>query len=74
MYTLPRGVVVGCLLVLMEWVEWMWGVALSLATVETSPGLRPRQAFNSQDRDVYEVERCGRGGGGSEVWLNARVL
>jgi len=26
--------------VLMEWVEWMWRVALSLATVGASPGVR----------------------------------
>ena len=30
-FTLPRRVGVGCLRVLMEWAEWMWRVALSLA-------------------------------------------
>jgi len=24
----------------MEWIEWMWWVALSLATVGASPGVR----------------------------------
>jgi len=52
----------------------MWRVALSLATVGTSPGVRPGQAIYSQNRDDYEVKGCGRGGGGSEVWLHARVL
>ena len=33
-----------------------------------------RQAIYSQNRDGYEVELCGRGGGGSEMWLHARVL
>jgi len=33
-----------------------------------------RQAIYSQNREGYEVELCGRGGGGSEVWLHARVL
>jgi len=51
----------------MEWVEWMWREALSLLTVGTSPGVRTGQAVYSQNRDGYEVERCGRGGGGSEV-------
>jgi len=40
-YTLPRSVVVGCLQVLMEWVEWIWGVALSLAAAETRPSSAP---------------------------------
>jgi len=75
----------------MEWVEWMWRVALSgfktqpnhwtkrmtitrLATynTRTCPGTedpRARRAVYSQNRDGYEVERCGRGGGGSEAWL-----
>ena len=35
---------------------------------------RARQAVYSQNRDGYEVQLCGRGGGGSEVWLHARVL
>jgi len=30
--------------------------------------------FYSQNRDGYEVQGCGQGGGGSEVWLHARVL
>jgi len=64
-YTLPRGVEVGCLRVLMEWVEWMWRVALFLLTVGTT-----RQA----NRDGYEVEQRWRAGGGSEVWLYARML
>ena len=35
MYTLPRGVGVGCLRVLIEWFEWiMWRVVLSLAAAE----------------------------------------
>jgi len=34
---------------------------------------RDRQ-FLSQNGDGYEVQGCGRGGGGSEVWLHARVL
>jgi len=38
--SLPRRVGVGALRVLLEWVEWMWRVALSLATVVTSPGGR----------------------------------
>jgi len=57
----------------MEWVEWVWRVALSLPTVGTSPGVRTRQAVHSQTRDGYGVQGCGRGGGGSEVWLHARV-
>jgi len=28
----------------------------------------------NQNRDGYEVQGCERGGGGSEVWLHARVL
>ena len=39
-----------------------------------SPVARPGQAIDNQDRDDYEVERCGRGGGGSGVWWHARVL
>ena len=34
--------------VLMEWVEWMWRVALSLATVRTSPGVRAGRRFIAQ--------------------------
>jgi hypothetical protein len=45
----------------------MWGVALSLATVGTSLGVRPGQAVYSQNKDGYEVNQCGREGGGSEV-------
>ena len=52
----------------------MWRVALSLATVGTSPGLRPGQAIYSQNRDGYEVQGRGRGGGGSELCLHERVL
>jgi len=44
-YTLPRRVGVGCVRVLMDWVEWMWRVALSLATVGTSPGVRAGRLF-----------------------------
>jgi len=40
LYTLPRRVGVGCLRVLMEWVEWMWKVALSLANTEARPSIR----------------------------------
>jgi len=36
--------------------------------------VRPGQAVYNQNRDGYEVQWCGRGGGGSEVWLHARVL
>ena len=36
--------------------------------------MRPGQAVYSQNRNDYEVKRCWRGGGGSEVWLHARVL
>jgi len=61
-YTLARGVGIGCLQVLMEWVEWMWRVALSLLTVGTSPGVRAGQAVYSQNRDGYEVEQCGQAG------------
>ena len=60
--------------VLMEWVEWMWRVALSLVTVGTGQGVRPGQAIYSQDNDGSEVQGCVREGGGSEVWLHARVL
>ena len=56
LYTLPRHVGFGCLRVLMKWVEWMWRVALSLATVGASPGVRPGQAFYRQRRDGYEVQ------------------
>ena len=73
-HTLPRGVGIGCLQVLMEWVEWMWRVALSLPTVGTSPGVRTGQALFSQNRDGYEVEQCGQAGSRSEVWLHASVL
>jgi len=52
----------------------MWRVALSLPTVGASPGVRTRQALYSQNIDGYEVQGCGRGGCGSEVWLHARVL
>jgi len=62
-YTLPSGVEVGCLLVLMEWVEWMWRVALFLLTVGTIPGVRTGQA----NRDGCEVEQRWWAGGGSEV-------
>ena len=37
LYTLPRRVGVGCVRVLMEWVEWMRRVALSSAAAETRP-------------------------------------
>jgi len=47
----------------------MWRVALSLPTVGASPGVRTGQAVYSQNRDGYEVQGCGLGGGGSEVWL-----
>ena len=70
MYTLPSGVEVGCLLVshqptplVMEWVEWMWRVALFLLTVGTIPGVRTGQA----NRDGCEVEQRWWAGGGSEV-------
>jgi len=43
-YNLPRRVGVGCVRVLMDWVERMW-VALSLATVGTSPGVRAGRLF-----------------------------
>jgi len=52
----------------------MCRVVLSLATVGTSPGVRPGQAIYSQNRDGCEVQGCGWGGGGSGVWLHARVL
>ena len=39
-----------------------------------SPAARPGQAVYSQNRDYYGVQGCGRGGGGSEVWLHVRVL
>jgi len=57
-----------------EWVECMWRVSLSLAALRRGPVARARQAVYSQNRDGYEVERCGRGGGGCVVWLHARVL
>jgi len=41
LYTLPRRVWVGCVQVLMEWVEWMWGFALSLADAKTRPSSAP---------------------------------
>jgi len=41
LYTLPRGVRVGRLRVVMEWVEWMWRVALSLACTEARPSDTP---------------------------------
>ena len=74
MYTLPRGVGVGCLRGLMEWVEWMYRIALSVPTIGTSPGVRSGKAVYSPNRDGYEVEWCGQGGGGIQVWLHARVL
>ena len=52
----------------------MWRVALSLMTGGTSPGVRQGQAIYSQNIDGYEVQGCGRGGGGSEVCLHVRVL
>jgi len=61
----------------MEWVEWMWREALSLLTVGTSPGVRTGQAVYSQNRDGYEVERCGRrwsGVGGEEVGVKCSTL
>ena len=64
LYTLPRR-------------EWMLRAALSLPTVETSPGVRTvrtGQAVYSQNRDGYGVQRCWWGGGGSEVWWHAKVL
>jgi len=42
----------------------IWRVALSLATVGTSPGVRLGQDIYSQNRDGYDVQGCGRGGGG----------
>jgi len=41
-YTFPRGVGVGCLRVLMEWVEWLWRVALFLANTEARPSGTPQ--------------------------------
>ena len=40
----------------------------------TSPGVRTGQVVYNQNRDDYEVDWCGRGGGRSEVWLHSRVL
>ena len=37
------------------------------------PWCARQQAVCSQKRDGYEVQRCGRGGGGSEVWLHSRL-
>ena len=82
LYTLPRRVGVGCVRVLMEWFVWMWRVALSLAAHDSTTlhilrrgsAARAGQAFYSQSRDVCGVQGCGQGGGGSEVWLHARVL
>jgi len=47
----------------------MWRVALSLVMVGSSPGVRPGQAVYSQNRYGYAVNLCGRGGGGSKVWM-----
>jgi len=33
------------------------------------PAARAGQAVYSQNRDGYEVQGCGRGEGGSELWL-----
>jgi len=41
LYTWPRRVGVGCLWVLIQWVEWMWRVALSLACTEARPSDTP---------------------------------
>jgi len=46
-------------------------VAQSLATVGTSPGVRPGQSIYSQNRNGYEVQGCGQGGYGSEVCVVA---
>jgi len=67
-YTLPRGVRVGCLWVLIEWFEWMWSVTPSLACSEARPKDTPGQAVYSHNRDGYGVQWCGREGGGSEIW------
>jgi len=62
----------------MEWVEWVWRVALSSAAIEARPS-GPGTCWTgslscSQNRDGYEVEWYGLEGGGSEVWLHAGVL
>ena len=69
-----RGVQTRLFCILCQGMWGMWRVVLSLATVGTSPGVRLGQAIYSQNRDGYEVQGCGRGRGGSEVWLHARVL
>ena len=56
-------VIVGCLRVLIKWFVCMWTVALSLAAAETKQA-RPGQDVYSENRDGYEVQRCGWEGGG----------
>jgi len=52
-YTLPRGVGVGCLQVFMEWFVWMWRVSLSLAATKTKTSGAPGTGCSddSQSRD-----------------------
>ena len=64
LYTLPRRV----------GVEWMWGFAMSLATVGASPGVRPGQAVYSQNRNGYGVQGVVGGRGGSEGMRCWRVM
>ena len=53
---------------------WMWRVRYPYQLLRRSPAARSGQAVYSQNRDGYEAQQCGWGGGGSEVWLHARVL
>jgi len=62
--------------VLMEWFEWMWRVALSLACTEVRPSDAPGAGSLQPKKEMATWCRgaSGRGGGESEVWLYARVL
>ena len=70
LYTLPRGVEVGCLRVLMNWFVCTCSVVLSLEIGGTSPGVCPGQAVYNQNRKGYEVQWCGWEGGRSDVLFN----
>ena len=73
MYTLPRGVGIGCLRMLRGIFVWMSRVALSLANTGARPSGVP-QKCTANIRDGYELHGCGRKGGGGGMLWGARVL
>jgi len=71
LYTLPRGVGVGCVRVLMEWVVWMWRIALSIANTEAMPSGTPRTgSFTAK----IEMAMRWSGVGGEEVGVKCGCM